>query len=97
MPKFILSINLGNDGMKTGAPKYTPLYTRAHAAEYVWQKSKSIRDWYLVEHKFDLDNYSRSEYNTYGRNAPGEIVSLIIDEGIDDGLICEEDGNYRVI
>ena len=81
----------------TGAPKYTPLYTRAQAVEYVWQKSKTIRDCYKNELEFDLDDYTRSEYNTYGHTAPGETISEIIHNGIEDSLIVEECGNYRVI
>jgi hypothetical protein len=70
----------------------------AEAVEYVWNHSNQIRDWYLREHNFDLDNYSRSNYRTFGLSGPGEIISSIIRDGITDGIITEDDdGDYQVM
>ena len=69
--------------------------THAEAAEYVWTNSQTIRDWYTTEHHFDLDDHDRSEYRTSGASAPGDIISSIIQDGITDGIITEnDDGEY---
>lgn len=70
----------------------------AEAVEYIWTHSRAIRDWYTNEHKFNLNNYSRSEYRTSGLGAPGDIISAIIADGITDGIINENvDGVYRTV
>ena len=72
--------------------------THAEAGEYVWANSQTIRDWYTTEHQFDLDDHDRSEYRTSGANAPGDIISSIIQDGITDGIITENnDGEYFTV
>ena len=70
--------------------------THAEAVEYVWEHSQTIRDWYTTEHQFDLDDHDRSEYRTSGANAPGDIISSIIQDGITDGIITEDAGEYYI-
>jgi hypothetical protein len=67
--------------------------TYHEAIEYIWRNSPDIRDWYTTEHNFDLDDYSRSEYRTFGKNAPGNIIASILYDGIVDGLIVQIDDN----
>ncbi len=65
------------------------------AVEYVWTHSKQIRDWYKTEHQFNLDDHARNEYRTSGLDAPGDIISEIVAEGVRDGVITEDDnGEY---
>jgi len=72
--------------------------THEEAVEYVWTNSQDIRDWYTTEHQFDLDDHDRSEYRTFGfgENAPGDTICLIIQDGITDGIITEDAGEYYI-
>ena len=69
--------------------------TYAEAADYVWLNSHAIRNWYKSEHGFDLDDYTRAEYRTFGYTAPGDTIAEIVSEGVRDGIILEdENGEY---
>jgi hypothetical protein len=68
------------------------------AVEYVWKNSKQIRDWYTTELQFDLNNYKRSEYRTTRLGGPGDIISNIIVDGVQDEVICrDENGEYWTV
>jgi hypothetical protein len=74
------------------------ILSRAEAAEYVWENSPKIRMWYKRELKFNLDDYTRSEYNTSGLDAPGDVIDSIISDGISDRVISEDgNGGYLVV
>lgn len=68
------------------------------AVEFVWRQSRQIRNWYTTEYQFNLDDHTRSEYRTSGLGAPGDIISEIVDVGMGEGIITEdEDGEYWTV
>ena len=68
---------------------------RTQAVNFIWEKSPEIRNWYTIEHNFDLDNLPISEYRTYGVSNYGDLIDLIIVDGIKDKIISEDtDGSY---
>ena len=72
--------------------------TYHEAAEYVWENAPKIREWYEQEYKFDLDDYNRPEYRTFGMGAPGDIIAEIVADGVKDRVIFEDvDGDYYAI
>lgn len=71
---------------------------RTQCVNYIWSRSQEIRDWYRQEHNFDLDNIPVSEYRTYGVIGSGDLIDLIISDGITDRLVIEdEDGSYIAV
>ena len=65
------------------------------AVEYILKNSTQIRDWYTTEHQFDLNDYTRSEYRL---GALGDIISEIVVDGVQDGVISEdENGEYWTV
>ena len=63
---------------------------RFEAVQYVWKKSASIRKWYTEQHTFDINSVNRYNIRNYGVNQPGDLVDLILEDGIKDKIIAAE-------
>lgn len=103
MKRFICWLTDLSMSRVTRSKEMSPKLTYQEAADYVWKQSQSIRKWYLNEtgensyEKFDLDNYTHSEYRTFGCGAPGDVIADIVFTGVSDGIITEdENGEYSI-
>ena len=64
---------------------------RFEALQYVWKKSTSIRKWYTEQHAFDINSVNRYSIRCYGVGQCGDLVDLILEDGIKDKIIRTDD------
>lgn len=71
---------------------------RYDTLKYIWENSADIRRWYSEQHGFDIDRINRYNVRNYGVDQYGDLIDLILEDGIKDGIIKAEmndDGGYE--
>ncbi len=68
---------------------------KLEAVQRVLRFSNPIREWCEREHKMYFDDFDNENVEDYEPGGRGDLADAIIEDGIAENIIDEEDINYR--
>ena len=68
---------------------------KLEAVQRVLRFSNTIREWCEREHKMYFDDFDNENVEDYEPGGRGDLADAIIEDGIAENIIDEEDINYR--
>jgi len=69
---------------------------KLEAVQKVLRFSNAIREWCEQEHKIYFDDFDNETVEDYEPGGHGDLADAIIEDGMAENIIDEEDIDYRV-